>query len=53
MRIGDVVALARSSWAFTDVQGERHSSLLAAFHGSLTSAELAIPLLAARGRALN
>src|SRR3954447_16123871 len=52
MRIGDVVALARSSWAFTDVQAERHSSMLAAYHGSLTSAELAIPLLAARGRAL-
>jgi hypothetical protein len=53
MRIGDVVALARSSWAFTDVQAERHSSMLAAYHGSLTSAELAIPLLAARGRALS
>ncbi|WP_369137674.1 alkaline phosphatase family protein [Modestobacter versicolor] len=51
-RIGDVVALARGSWAFTDVATEPHSSLLAAFHGSLTSAELAIPLLAARGRAL-
>jgi hypothetical protein len=52
MRIGDVVALARGSWAFTHVESEPHSSLLAAFHGSLTSAELAIPLLAARGRAL-
>jgi hypothetical protein len=52
-RIGDVVALARGSWAFTDVRSEPHSSLLAAFHGSLTPAELAIPLLAARGRALH
>jgi hypothetical protein len=51
-RIGDVVALARGSWAFTDVAREPHGSLLAAFHGSLTSAELAVPLLAARGRAL-
>jgi Type I phosphodiesterase / nucleotide pyrophosphatase len=51
-RIGDVVALARGSWAFTDIRTEPHSSLLAAFHGSLTSAELAIPLLAARGSAL-
>ncbi|MCW2576580.1 MAG: Type phosphodiesterase/nucleotide pyrophosphatase [Modestobacter sp.] len=52
-RIGDVVALARGSWAFTDVLSEPHSSLLAAFHGSLTSAELSIPLLAARGRSLD
>ena len=52
-RIGDVVALARGSWAFTDLLSEPHTSLLAAFHGSLTSAELAIPLLAARGRALD
>jgi hypothetical protein len=51
-RIGDVVAFARGSWAFTDVAAEPHSALLAAFHGSLTSAELAVPLLAARGRAL-
>ena len=51
-RIGDVVVLARGSWAFTDIAAEPRSSLLAAYHGSLTSAELAIPLLAARGRAL-
>ncbi|MCZ2814736.1 alkaline phosphatase family protein [Modestobacter sp. VKM Ac-2984] len=51
-RIGDVVALARGSWAFTDVQRDPFGSMLAAYHGSLTSAELAIPLLAARGRAL-
>jgi hypothetical protein len=52
-RIGDVVALARGSWAFTSVAVEPHSSLLAAYHGSLTSAELSVPLLAARGRALD
>jgi hypothetical protein len=52
-RIGDVVALARGSWAFTDVRSEPHSSLLAAYHGSLTPAELTIPLLAARGSALS
>ena len=51
-RIGDIVALARGSWAFTDVASEPHSSLLAAYHGSLTSAEVAIPLLAARGSAV-
>ncbi|WP_164700434.1 alkaline phosphatase family protein [Modestobacter sp. KNN46-3] len=51
-RIGDVVALARGSWAFTDVQQDPFGSMLAAYHGSLTPAELAIPLLAARGRAL-
>jgi hypothetical protein len=51
-RVGDVVALARGSWAFTDVASEPHSSLLAAYHGSLTPAEVAIPLLAARGSAL-
>jgi hypothetical protein len=51
-RIGDVVALARGTWAFTDIASEPHSSLLAAFHGSLTPAELKIPLLAARGRSL-
>jgi hypothetical protein len=51
-RIGDVVALARGTWAFTDVASEPHSSLLAAYHGSLTPAEVAIPLLAARGSAL-
>jgi len=53
MRIGDVVALARGTWAFTASEQEPHESLLAAYHGSLTPAELAIPLLAARGRALS
>ena len=51
-RIGDVVALARGTWAFTTPSREPGPSRLAAFHGSLTATELAIPLLAARGRAL-
>jgi hypothetical protein len=51
-RIGDVVALARGSWALTATRTEPGPSRLAAYHGSLTATELAIPLLAARGRAL-
>jgi hypothetical protein len=52
-RIGDVVALARGSWAMTATTHEPGPSRLAAYHGSLTATELAIPLLAARGRALD
>jgi hypothetical protein len=51
-RIGDVVALARDTWAFTTPSQEPGPSRLAAYHGSLTATELAIPLLTARGRAL-
>jgi len=51
-RIGDVVALARGSWAFVSPEREPGPSRLRAYHGSLTATELAIPLLAARGRAL-
>jgi hypothetical protein len=51
-RIGDVVALARGTWAFTAPLREPGPSSLAAYHGSLTETELAIPLLLARGRAL-
>jgi hypothetical protein len=51
-RIGDVVALARGSWALTTPRLEPGPSRLAAYHGSLTATELAIPLLLARGRAL-
>jgi hypothetical protein len=51
-RIGDVVALARGTWALTATERERGPSRLAAYHGSLTATELAIPLLLARGRAL-
>jgi hypothetical protein len=52
-RIGDVVALARGSWALVTPRLEPGPSRLAGYHGSLTSTELAIPLLAARGRALS
>jgi hypothetical protein len=51
-RIGDVVALARGPWAVTASATEPGPSRLAAYHGSLTPAEVAIPLLLARGRAL-
>lgn len=48
-RIGDVVALARGSWALVAGRAEPGPSRLAAYHGSLTATELAIPLLCARG----
>ncbi|MGY1772814.1 alkaline phosphatase family protein [Blastococcus sp. SYSU D00813] len=51
-RVGDVVALARGSWALTASRSEPGPSRLVAYHGSLTGTELAIPLLLARGRAL-
>jgi hypothetical protein len=51
-RIGDVVALARGSWALVTPEREPGPSRLTAYHGSLTATELAIPLLTARGRAL-
>jgi hypothetical protein len=51
-RIGDVVALARGSWALVTPEHEPGPSRLRAYHGSLTATELAIPLLLARGRAL-
>ncbi|MGY1807433.1 alkaline phosphatase family protein [Blastococcus sp. SYSU D00669] len=51
-RVGDVVALARGSWAITSSRFEPGPSRLAAYHGSLTATELAIPLLLARGAAL-
>jgi Type I phosphodiesterase / nucleotide pyrophosphatase len=51
-RIGDVVALARGTWALTATEREPGPSRLIGFHGSITGTELAIPLLAARGSAL-
>ena len=51
-RIGDVVAIARGSWALVTPEREPGPSRLAAYHGSLTATELAIPLLVARGRSL-
>ncbi len=52
-RVGDVVALARGTWALIATRREPGPSRLAAYHGSLTGVELAIPLLLARGRALD
>jgi hypothetical protein len=52
-RIGDVVALARGAWAFTATERDPGPSRLAAYHGSLTATELAIPLLLARGGGLS
>ncbi|MEI4271020.1 nucleotide pyrophosphatase/phosphodiesterase family protein [Klenkia sp. LSe6-5] len=51
-RIGDVVALARGTWALVATRQEKVPSMLAAYHGSLTATELAVPLLVARGSAL-
>lgn len=51
-RIGDVVALARGTWALTTPTREPGPSRLIGFHGSLTATELAVPLRTARGRAL-
>jgi hypothetical protein len=51
-RVGDVVALARGTWAFPTGRGDPQQSRLAAYHGSLTATELSVPLLCARGAAL-
>ena len=48
-RVGDVVALARGTWAFPTGRTDPQQSRLAAYHGSLTATELAVPLLCARG----
>jgi predicted AlkP superfamily pyrophosphatase or phosphodiesterase len=47
-RIGDVVLAARGSAAFTDPTHLKETGLVAG-HGSLTRAEMLVPLLAARG----
>lgn len=52
-RIGDVVALARGTWAFTATEREPGPSRLIGYHGSITGTETAIPLLLARGAALS
>jgi hypothetical protein len=49
-RVGDVVLAARDPVAFTDPALPREAGLISA-HGSLTSAEMLVPLLAGRGRA--
>jgi hypothetical protein len=51
-RIGDVVVLARGTWALTATEREPGPSRLIGYHGSLTATETAIPLLTARGAAL-
>jgi hypothetical protein len=51
-RVGDVVALARGTWAFPTGRADPGQSRLVAYHGSLTATELAVPLLCARGAAL-
>jgi hypothetical protein len=51
-RLGDVVALARGTWALTAGRRDPGPGRLVAYHGSLTETELAIPLLLARGGAL-
>jgi hypothetical protein len=52
-RIGDVVALARGTWALTATEREPGPSRLIGYHGSITATETAIPLLLARGAALS
>jgi Type I phosphodiesterase / nucleotide pyrophosphatase len=51
-RIGDVVALARGTWALIASRSDPGPGRLAAYHGSLTPTELAVPLRLARGTAL-
>jgi len=48
-RVGDVVLAARDGVAFVDPALPREAMLVGA-HGSLTHAEMLVPLLAARGR---
>jgi hypothetical protein len=49
-RVGDVVLAARREVGFVDPTMPREAELVAA-HGSLTRAEMEVPLVAARGRA--
>jgi hypothetical protein len=48
-RVGDVVALARGTWALNTGRTDPNQGRLVAYHGSLTTTELAVPLLCARG----
>ncbi|MET0894502.1 MAG: alkaline phosphatase family protein [Acidimicrobiia bacterium] len=48
-RVGDVVLAAKGSNGFIDPTWPREAALMAA-HGSLTPAEMRVPLLATRGR---
>lgn len=51
-RIGDIVALARGDFAVVATLRERLPSMLIGLHGSLSDAELAVPVLVATGSAL-
>lgn len=48
-RIGDVVAAARGSWALTAPHSQPMESSLVGYHGSLTRAEMLVPLVTVRG----
>jgi len=49
-RVGDVVLAARTGVGFVDPTLPYEAELIAA-HGSITVAEVEVPLVAARGRA--
>ena len=49
-RVGDVVLAARTGVGFVDPTLPREAELISA-HGSLTTAEMLVPLVASRGRA--
>jgi len=49
-RVGDVVLAARAPVGFVDPRLRTETELVAA-HGSLTAAEMLVPLLGSRGRA--
>ena len=48
-RIGEVVAAARGRWTLVRSRIEPRETALVGHHGSLTPAELLVPLLVARG----
>jgi hypothetical protein len=48
-RLGDVVAAARERWVLVRPDIEPHLTAMRGHHGSLTPAELAVPLVAIRG----
>ncbi len=48
-RIGDVVAAARGDWALVAPHSQPLESALVGYHGSLTRAEMLVPLITVRG----